>query len=70
MANTLARPTKRTYGFTMVELLIVIVVVAILAAIVVVAYNSVQTQAKSSAIIAGLKIKIPPFSCFFGYGYV
>lgn len=43
------------HGFTIVELLIVIVIIAILAAIVIVAYNGVQTSAKASAIISGLK---------------
>jgi prepilin-type N-terminal cleavage/methylation domain-containing protein len=49
--------TKRRLasGFTIVELLIVVVVIAILAAIVMVAYNGVQTKAKASAIMTGLK---------------
>jgi prepilin-type N-terminal cleavage/methylation domain-containing protein len=41
--------TKKTSGFTIVELLIVIVVIGILAAITIVAYNGVQNKAKSSA---------------------
>ena len=36
-------------GFTIVELLIVIVVIGILAAITIVAYNGIQTRAKSTA---------------------
>jgi type IV pilus assembly protein PilA len=36
-------------GFTIVELLIVIVVIGILAAITIVAYNGIQSRAKSSA---------------------
>jgi prepilin-type N-terminal cleavage/methylation domain-containing protein len=42
-------------GFTVVELLIVVVVIAILAAIIIVTYSGVQTNAKASAIISGLK---------------
>jgi prepilin-type N-terminal cleavage/methylation domain-containing protein len=41
--------TKKTSGFTIVELLIVIVVIGILAAITIVAYNGVQNKGKSSA---------------------
>lgn len=40
--------SKRTSGFTIVELLIVIVVIGILAAITVVAYNGVQARARDS----------------------
>lgn len=42
--------TKRTAGFTIVELLIVIVVIAILAAISVVAYNGIQNRATEATI--------------------
>jgi prepilin-type N-terminal cleavage/methylation domain-containing protein len=40
---------KRSFGFTIVELLIVIVVIGILAAITVVAYNGIQNRAKASS---------------------
>jgi len=40
---------KNNSGFTIVELLIVIVVIAILAAISIVAYNGIQTRAKTNA---------------------
>ncbi len=40
---------KYSSGFTIVELLIVIVVIAILAAITIVAYNAIQSRARSAA---------------------
>ena len=40
--------TKKAYGFTIVELLIVIVVIAILAAISIVAYTGIQTRARDT----------------------
>jgi prepilin-type N-terminal cleavage/methylation domain-containing protein len=40
---------KRERGFTIVELLIVIVVIGILAAITIVAYNGVQSRAKTTS---------------------
>jgi prepilin-type N-terminal cleavage/methylation domain-containing protein len=46
---------RGTFGFTIVELLIVIVVIAILAAIAVVAYNGVQQRADNTARIAAAK---------------
>ena len=46
---------KNKQGFTIVELLIVIVVIGILAAITIVAYNGVQTRARTS--VAQSKIK-------------
>lgn len=45
-----AKHTQQKSGFTIVELLIVIVVIGILAAITIVAYNGIQTKAKSSAV--------------------
>ncbi len=44
-----------SFGFTIVELLIVIVVVGVLASIVVVAYRGVQDRASSSSIVNGIK---------------
>lgn len=45
-------PTKKSYGFTIVELLIVIVVIGILAAITIVAYNGIQDRAKAARILS------------------
>ena len=42
-------------GFTIVELLIVVVVIAILAAITIVAYNGIQSRAKTSAVLSTTK---------------
>lgn len=44
------RVDRKSYGFTIVELLIVIVVIGVLAAIVVVAYNGVTQSAKLSKV--------------------
>lgn len=46
---TMMSASKRTvtYGFTLVELLIVIVVIAILASVTAVAYNGIQTRAQN-----------------------
>ena len=41
--------TKRTTGFTIVELLIVIVVIAVLAAITIVAYTGIRNRAEADA---------------------
>jgi prepilin-type N-terminal cleavage/methylation domain-containing protein len=45
---------KKQTGFTIVELLIVIVVIGILAAITVVAYNGIQTRARTATITSTL----------------
>lgn len=47
--------TKKTTGFTIVELLIVIVIIGILAAITIVAYNGIQQRAGNSQRIAAAK---------------
>lgn len=46
---------KKQRGFTIIELLIVIVIIAILAAITLVAYNSIQSRAQSSAVQSDLE---------------
>lgn len=45
-------------GFTIVELLIVIVVIAILASISIVTYTGIQTRARNTATIAGVRTHI------------
>jgi general secretion pathway protein G len=47
--------TQKQPGFTIVELLIVIVVIGILAAITIVAYNGVQSKARTTAVTADLR---------------
>lgn len=46
--------SRRTKGFTIVELLIVIVVIAVLVAVTVVAYNGIQQRARNSQVISGV----------------
>lgn len=45
---------RQSFGFTIVELLIVIVVIGILAAIVVVAYNGIQSKAMATRVVSDL----------------
>lgn len=40
--------TKKTHGFTLVEMIVVVIVIAILAMITIVAYNGAQMRAKNS----------------------
>lgn len=47
--------TRRTYGFTIVELLIVIVVIGILAAITIVGYRGISQRAYNTQIIEGAR---------------
>jgi prepilin-type N-terminal cleavage/methylation domain-containing protein len=47
--------TKRQFGFTIVELLIVIVVIGILAAITIVAYNGIQARAENQKTITAIE---------------
>ena len=46
------KTTRRTSGFTIVELLIAIVVIAILAAITTVAYNGIQERVRDARAMA------------------
>lgn len=55
---------RRTYGFTIVELLIVIVVIGILAAITVVAYNGIQKRANNTARVSELQAWAKQFEMY------
>ena len=55
MKQLFKNDTQNKNGFTIVELLIVVVVIAILAAITIVAYNGVQTRAKTSSLNGDLR---------------
>ncbi len=52
------KTTKKRYGFTIIELLVVVVVIAILAAIVTVAYNGVTSQAREAALKSDLQTAV------------
>jgi type IV pilus assembly protein PilA len=56
---------KNKSGFTIVELLIVIVVIAILAAISIVAYNGIQTRAKTSSAQASINSVVKKAQLFY-----
>lgn len=56
--------SRKAYGFTLVELLIVIVVIAILAAITIVAYNGIQQQARNSATAQAANTYLKAFSLY------
>lgn len=63
------KPILKHKGFTIVELLIVIVVIGILAAITIVAYNGVQSRAKTtqaSSDMAALKKSMLAFKALYG----
>ena len=62
--HTRGGDTRRTSGFTIVELLIVIVVIAILATITIVAYNGVQQRANNTARIAAAKQAITTLTLY------
>lgn len=53
--NFLGVGNRKNSGFTIVELLIVIVVIGILASITIVAYNGIQTRARATAVVSGIK---------------
>lgn len=53
--NKPLRTKQASFGFTIVELLIVIVVIGILATITIVAYNGVQNRANDTAVQADLR---------------
>jgi prepilin-type N-terminal cleavage/methylation domain-containing protein len=53
-------------GFTIVELLIVIVVIGILAAITIVAYNGIQTRARTAEKVSDLSAVMTQLEMFYG----
>lgn len=56
MKSTWASPYRASgRGFTIVEVLVVIVVIAILVSITVVSYNAAQSQARATAVQAGIE---------------
>jgi prepilin-type N-terminal cleavage/methylation domain-containing protein len=57
--------TNTKHGFTIVELLIVIVVIAILAAITIVAYNGIQTRARTAEKVSDVSAVMKQLELFY-----
>lgn len=57
--------TQKISGFTIVELLIVIVVISILAAITIVAYNGIQTRARTAEKVSDLAAVMKQLEIFY-----